>query len=91
MKHLVTSLRIIVRRKDSRLVIIISTLVFMLLLLLTENGRASYDIFSFDSLSLSKRSMLAISTLFDIKNTFTAGALILAVLGSFLGGINLNK
>lgn len=90
MKHLVTSLTLIVRRKDSRLVIILATIVFLLLLLLVQNGRASYDIFSFDSIPFAKRFSLALSTLFDIKNTFTAGALILAVLGSFLGGINLS-
>lgn len=90
MRHLVTSLTLIVRRKDSRLVIIIATLVFMALLLLVENGRAASEILSFDSISLGRRLSLAFATLFDIKNTFTAGALILAVLGSFLGGINLS-
>lgn len=90
MKHLVTSLTLIVRRKDSRLVIIISTIVFLFLLLLVENGSSAYQIFTFDSLSMMKRIMLSLSTLFDIVNTFTAGALILAVLGSFLGGINIS-
>lgn len=90
MKHLVTSLNLIVRRRDSRLVIIISTIVFLVLLLLVENGRAAYDIFGFESMPFGKRLPLAISTLFDIKNTFTGGALILAILGSFLGGINLS-
>src|SRR3989344_5102268 len=53
MKSLVSSLLLIVRRRDSLLVIMFSTL-------------------------------------FDIKNTFTAGSLILATLGSLLGGINLS-
>ncbi len=90
MKHLVTSLSLIVRRRDSRLVIIISTIIFALLLLLMQNGKAAYGVFSFDTIPLDKRFSLAFSTLFDIQNTFTAGALILAVLGSFLGGINLS-
>lgn len=90
MKHLVTSLTLIVKRKDSRMVIIISTVIFLLLLLLVENGSSAYQIFTFDSLSLIKRITLSLSTLFDIANTFTAGALILAVLGSFLGGINIS-
>lgn len=90
MKHLVTSLTLIVKRKDSRMVIIISTVIFLLLLLLVENGSSTYQIFTFDSLSLIKRITLSLSTLFDIANTFTAGALILAVLGSFLGGINIS-
>jgi hypothetical protein len=90
MKHLVTSLSLIVRRKDSRLVIIIATTVFASLLLLVENGRAAYDILSFGAIPLGRRLAIALPTLFDIKNTFTAGSLILAILGSFLGGINLS-
>lgn len=90
MKHLVSSLTLIVKRKDSRLVIIIATIVFASLLLLVQNGKAAYEVFGFDSISFLKRLTLASSTLFDIKNTFSAGALILAILGSFLGGINLS-
>lgn len=90
MKHLVTSLSLIMRRKDSRLVIIISTFLFLFLLLAVHNGKNAYDVFSFDSLSFNKRLSLATSTLFNITNVFTGGALILAILGSFLGGINLS-
>jgi len=90
MKHLVSGLTLIVTRKDSRIVIIVSTLIFLFILLLTQNGKTAWQVFSFDSLSLYKQLSLFISTLFDIKNTFTAGALILATLGSFLGGINLS-
>jgi hypothetical protein len=90
MKHLVTSLSLIMRRKDSRLVIILSTIIFALALLFVQNGRAAYDILSFNSIGLNTRITIALKTLFDIVNTFSAGALILAVLGSFLGGINLS-
>ena len=90
MQHLVTSLTLIVRRKDSRAIIIIFTIVFLLLLLITENGKPAFDVFGFDTIPISNRISLAFSTLFDIKTTFTAGALILAVLGSFLGGINIS-
>lgn len=90
MKHLVTSLSLIVRRKDSRLVIIISTFAFFFLLLLAQNGKASYELLSFDSLPIMKRINLSFLTLFDIKDTFSGGALILAILGSFLGGINIS-
>ena len=83
MKHLVTSLSLIVKRKDSRLV-------FIIILLGFKNGPAAYDIFSFDSLSFDKRLSLAASTLFDFKNNFSTGSLILVTLGSFLGGINLS-
>ncbi len=90
MKPLLDSLHLIVTRKDSRLVIIISTIVFLLLLLVVQNGKASLTMMSLDSLSFLKRMSLASLVFFDIKSTFTAGTLILATLGSLLGGINLS-
>lgn len=90
MKPLLDSLRIIATRKDSRMVIIIGTLTFLLLLLIVQNGSAATSIFSFDALPFLKRLQLFLVTLFDITSTFTGGALILATLGSLLGGINLS-
>ncbi len=90
MKQLLFSLQLILTRKDSRYVIIFSTISFLVLLLLVQNGKSVLDIFSFTSLPFLKRIMLGISTLFDIKNTFTGGTLILSILGSLLGGINLS-
>ena len=90
MQQLVSGLSIIVARKDSRLVIVISTLIFLLLLLLTQNGSTALQVLSFDTLPFIKRVSPATSTLFDIGNTFTSGSLVLAILGSFLGGINLS-
>lgn len=90
MKNLVTGITLIVKRKDSRTVIILSTIVFFFLLLLAVNGKAAYSVFGFDALPFAKRFTLTCSTLFDIRNTFSAGSLILAILGSLLGGINLS-
>ena len=90
MKHLVFGLTLIVNRKDSRKVIIVSTLVFLFILLLVGNGKASLQVLSFENISLLKRISLSISTLFDVTATFTSGALILATLGSLLGGINIS-
>lgn len=90
MKPLLDSLLLISSRKDSRNVIIISTIVFLLLLLAVQNGKASMEMLSLDTLSLYKRLSLAFSVFFDITSTFTAGTLILATLGSLLGGINLS-
>lgn len=90
MKALVSSLSLIVSRKDSRLIIIISTLSFLFLLLLVQNGSQALQALSFTVIPEIERWKLAVSTLFDISNTFTAGTLILAVLGSFLGGINIS-
>lgn len=67
-----------------------STTLFLFLLLLSQNGKAAMEMIGLDSLSFIKRLMLAFMVFFDIKSTFTAGTLILATLGSLLGGINLS-
>lgn len=90
MKHLVDSLRLIATRKDSRFVIIIVTILFFLLLLASQNGKEAVEMLSLSSLSIVKRITLFFSTFFDLTSTFTAGSVILAILGSFLGGINLS-
>ncbi len=90
MKQLTSSLTLIFTRRDSRLVIIISTLAFISLLLLVQNGKSALAIYGFDALPLGKRITLGFATLFDITSTFTTSTLILATLGSFLGGINLS-
>ena len=90
MKSLLESLHLIAKRKDSRLVIICTTIFLLLLLIITQNGSGAYSVFSFESLPFWKRLYLSLSSLFDIKNTFTPGSLILATLGSLLGGINLS-
>jgi hypothetical protein len=90
MKHLISSLQLIATRRDSRLVIIISTALFFILLLATQNGKEAFDILGLGTLPLAKKLYLFFVTFFDIRSTFTSGALILAVLGSFLGGINLS-
>ena len=70
--------------------IIISTIVFLLLLLAAQNGKASVEMLGLTSLPLLKRISLMFSIFFDITSTFTAGTLILATLGSLVGGINLS-
>lgn len=90
MEHLTSSLSLIVTRRDSRLVIIGATLLFILILLLVQNGGSALSLLSFTSLPLGNRVWLSFLTLFDIKSTFDAGSLLLALLGSLLGGINLS-
>lgn len=90
MKHFVTGLSLIFKRKDTIFVIIFATVFFMLGILLLQNGKASYSVFDFTFLPLSRRLGMATSTFFDIQNTFTVSALVLAFLGSFLSGINIS-
>lgn len=90
MKNVISSFRLIVARKDSLLVIIISTLLFLLLLVIVQNGKTASDVLSFGSVPLLKRIGIALSALFDVKNTFSSGAIILATLGSFVGGVNIS-
>lgn len=90
MKHLTSSLSLIFARKDSRLVIIVSTLLFFFVLLFVQNGKSASDLLGFDAIPLIKRLLLSFKTLVDIQSTFTTSTLILAVLGSLLGGINVS-
>lgn len=89
MKSLTESLTLIFGRKDSRLVIIFSTLLFLFLLLLAQNGKSALEIYGFQMLPLLSRIKLGLSTLFDLSSSFTTSTLLLAGLGSLLGGINL--
>lgn len=89
MKSLIEGLRLVIRRHDSRRVVIISTVLFFILVLGVQNAKEALELFSLTSLPLLKRVSLFITTFFDIRSTFTDGALILAILGSFLGGINI--
>jgi hypothetical protein len=90
MKSLIGSLSLIVGRRDSRLVIIASTLLFIFLLLVAQNGKSTLDIYGFHELALGTRLQLAGSTFFDISSSFTSSTLLLAGLGSLLGAINLS-
>ena len=89
MQHLTTSLGVIFSRKDARRIIVGSTLLFLLALLFFKNGSSAGEILSFGSLPFFTKLRLTFITFFDITHTFTASSLILAVLGSLLGGINL--
>ncbi|MCX6757073.1 MAG: hypothetical protein NTW35_02930 [Candidatus Nomurabacteria bacterium] len=90
MKHIANGVSLVFSRKDSRIVLIVSTAIFFLLLLLAQNGKTAFSVFSFDTISFAKQLTLATSTLFDISNTFSVNSLILSTLGSLLGGINIS-
>lgn len=90
MKNVISSFRLIIRRKDSLFVIIISTLLFLLLLVLVQNGATALSVLSFQSVPVFKRIGISLGALFDITNTFSNGAIILAALGSFVGGVNIS-
>lgn len=88
MKSFLGGLRLIVTRNDSRIVVILATVLFFLVLLCIQNGKAAFDVFSFASLSFGSKMNILFSTLFDFKSTFTKSALTLAILGSVIGGVN---
>jgi hypothetical protein len=90
MKDIASSFSLLMRRGDSRLVIIVSAGILFSLLLLIQNFSLVRDALGFTILPFGKRLVLAWKTLFDISGTFTSGTLILAVLGSLIGGINIS-
>lgn len=61
-----------------------------MLLLTTENGKNAISVFTFNTITYYNQIKLFFSTLFDITNTFTINSLILSILGSLLGGINIS-
>lgn len=81
---------IILSRKDSRNVIIATTLLFLFVLLLFVNGQSAYETVSFDVLPWHERANLFLSTLVDMRSGFDGNSLTLAILGSLLGGINMS-
>lgn len=90
MEQIVRGITVVFARKDSRRVLIGVTAVFFFLLLLSQNGGSAKYALTFDTLSIWKRISLYLSTLFNIKDTFTASSLLLSILGSLLGGINMS-
>ncbi len=88
MKAFLKSLRVVAQKKDSRMVLMGSTLFFLLTILLVEK---SETLLSISKLSFSwvEKTTLIFSYLFDIGSSFTLGSLILVILGSVLSGINL--
>lgn len=90
MKHLANGISLVFSRKDSRVVLIISTIIFFMLLLATENGKNAMSVFTFNTITYSQQIKLFFTTFFDITNTFNTNSLILSILGSLLGGINIS-
>ena len=90
MDHLVSGVGLVFSRKDSRLIVIGVTLLFFFLLLLIQNGEDALTALSFNALPTGERLALAFSALFNITDTFTVSSLLLSVLGSLLGGINIS-
>lgn len=90
MKQLIASLGIVFSRRDSRRIILASTVVFILLLLIVQNGGSAKAIAGFDAIPFFARFSLAARTLFDVTSTFTTSTLLVALLGSLMGGINLS-
>jgi integral membrane sensor domain MASE1 len=90
MQELSSSFTLLLSRKDSSTLIILSTLVFLFLLVAVQNGADAVQALGFDSLPVHDRLSLSMRAFFDIQNTFTPGTLILAVLGSLLSGVNLS-
>lgn len=88
MDDLVKSLRTILKNKDSRHILVGSTLFFFLVVVLTEKSAALSSVITQDFTILQKLTLLLTYT-FDLGSSFGIGALILIILGSILGGVNL--
>lgn len=90
MKNLIDGLHLIMMRKDSRMVFVIAVLTFLLGVLLVQNGKNAFPMLGFESLSFFKRISLFFGTLFDLTSVFTPTALVLAVVSSVIGAVNIS-
>ena len=90
MKVLLDGLHLILKRKDSRIVAFVASVLFIIILLAFQNGKESFDVLGFSSLPLIKRLSLFASSFFDVSSSLPLDARMLAVLGSCIGGINLS-
>ena len=88
MKNFVKSLRIILAKKDSSRILFGSSVFFFLTVLLIEKAPNLVSVFSQD-FTITQKIVLSLTYLTDLQNSFTAGSIVLIVLGSILGGINL--
>lgn len=90
MKYFFRGLSLIVLEKMTRLVFIFSTTFFFLIILSIQNGMQAFSFASIPLLSFSIRINLFFSTLFDITSAFTQSTLLVSILSSILGGINIS-
>ncbi len=90
MQELLYGLRLVMSRRDGVAIIVGSSFLFLFLLILSQNGAAAFQVFSFEVMPLTQRISLFLATLFDVTSAFTVSTLILTTLGSLLAGINLS-
>lgn len=90
MEHVTQGLSTIFSRKDSRLVFAATAIGFFTVLLLVQNGSAAYAVWSFTTLSIGERISTILQTLFNITGTFSSSSLLISLLSSLLGGINIS-
>lgn len=88
MKKMINGIKVVFSRSDGIVVFLTMSCVLFFLVLSFENGKAFLQTFSLSFMPMSDRLSLGMRTLFDLHNTFTLGGLILAFLGSLLGGLN---
>lgn len=88
MDALVKSVRTILKHKDSRHILLGSSLFFFLIVVLTEKEAALGSVITQDFTAWQKLTLL-LTYIFDLRSSFSIGALILIIVGSILGGVNL--
>jgi hypothetical protein len=90
MKNLIDGLRLIMIRRDSRMVFVIAVFTFLIGVVLVQNGKNAFPMLGFESIPALKRISLFFGTLFDITSVFTPVAFTLAVVSSFIGAVNIS-
>lgn len=90
MRKIQEGVAVLFQRRDGRYIALSLSALFFFSILLVQNGSVAIDALSFTSLSLSTRLSLFLTTLFDTSSNFSVSALLLALLGSIVGALNIS-
>jgi hypothetical protein len=80
---------LLLKRKDAILVAVLTFLVFMFLIFLSEKWSNILNFYSLENFSFSEKTRLSLIYFFDWKSSFLPFSLTLAIIGSFFGAINI--
>lgn len=89
MKRLSLGISNYLYEKNAVTVSVVASFLLFTLVCLLQNGVTAFQVFSFDTISLSKQFLLFFQTLFDLQSVFTFGTASVAIISSLLGGISI--
>ena len=90
MRQFLEGIFLLLSQKQSRALFFVSIIALLLGSFGIENGSETLSIFRFETLTLTKQYALALSTFFNVSNTFTGPEVFLLSLGILLSSLNIS-